>query len=143
MFYPVGAVVVFDDEVIGVGFKTKDQDPRLDHSEICALRQAFKRGHKWADKMTIFTTLEPCAQCFFTALNCRVGKIVYAMEDPYGGMTSCPHIALPVRHQNDVPIVTSGPLREESRELLRQFFATTKHEFWQKRENPLVKACFL
>lgn len=143
MILPVGAVLVIGNEVIARGRKTKRDDPRLDHAEICALRSRG-RERKWATEITLYTTLEPCIMCFGTALNCRVGKIVFAMEDRFGGITNFPPIILPVRHQNEpVPIITSGLMREESRKLLRQYFDKTDEKFWQNRENPLVQDCFL
>jgi tRNA(adenine34) deaminase len=40
---PVGSVVVLNDEVWGKGRRKKDGNTRLDHGEMCALREALDK----------------------------------------------------------------------------------------------------
>ena len=137
--YPVGAIVVFQGEVIGQGRKMST-DFHMGHAEMQALSNAlYGKRYRREDELTIYTTLEPCVMCFGTILNCPVTKVVYAMEDVYGGATNIPASSLPVRHLTKKPEIVSGVLREESRTLLKNFLNVTQDPFWLNPDNPLVQ----
>lgn len=139
---PIGAVLVCEGEIISKSHKTRFDNPRLDHAEIKTLRQCLNRSSKkWAREMTIYTTLEPCIMCFGTLLNCRIGGIVFAVQDTYGGISYIPKDMVPPRHRDELPEITGGILREEARKLFKQFFLATNQKFWQDKKNPLVKVC--
>ena len=62
---PVGAVVVFEDEVIGKGWNQPitNNDPSA-HAEIIALRDAANSlGNYRLLNSTLYVTLEPCVMC--------------------------------------------------------------------------------
>ena len=139
---PVGAVVILNDEVVGMGGRISKASRKLDHAETIAVKQAFAAHRKETEQMTLYTTLEPCLMCMGTALNVRIHKIVYAFPDDYGGATNIPVDKLPVRHQDNKFEVIRDVCRGESQKLLREFFETTDQKFWQNRDNPLVKAAF-
>lgn len=139
---PVGAVVAKAGEILGIGRRSANGNTRLDHGEMMALREAFDRDHRAADEMTIYTTLEPCAMCFGAILNGRVRRVVYALEDPYGGATKFRLEHMPPRHREKFPEIVGGVLREEARDLFRTFFQTTGKDFWRDHtDNPLVQLC--
>lgn len=56
----------------------------LAHAEINALLKVQERP---ADSLTVYTTLEPCIQCFGALVMGRYGRIRFAALDPYGGAT--------------------------------------------------------
>lgn len=137
--YPVGAVVVSKGEVIGAGRKLMG-DFHMGHAEMNALHEATSdRRLTRADELVVYTTLEPCVMCYGTILNCPVAKVVYAMEDVYGGATKMEAEFMP-RHHGKSPEIVSGVLREESRALLRRFLETTDDPFWINPDNRLVQA---
>lgn len=139
--FPVGAIVVKGDEIIGRGRKNK-HDFHLGHAEVMALRNVLEgKRYKREDELVIYTTVEPCAMCYGTILNVPIRKIVYAFEDPFGGGAHTPEHVLPVRHRGTkYPQVVSGVLREESKKLLKQFISTTQDPFWNSHpDNPLIK----
>lgn len=133
---PSGAIIVLNDEIIGRGHRLS----KLDHAEIIALREAIGKN-KSARDMTIYTTLEPCIMCFGTILHLGIGRVVYALEDPYGGATDLPISALAPRYYAKYPQITKGVLRKEARNLFKDFFQNTDDPFWQNAENPLAKLC--
>jgi tRNA(adenine34) deaminase len=138
--FPVGAIVVHNGTIIGRGRKI-GSDYHLGHAEINALRDALggKRYHR-TDKLSLYTTVEPCMMCFGTILTCPIDKVVYAFEDPYGGGAHVEEAALPVRHHgHKFPKIMGGILRQESKRLLKQFLTTTDQTFWKHYENPLIK----
>jgi tRNA(adenine34) deaminase len=141
---PVGAIVVYNNEIIGSGRRAPHQDTRLDHAEMVALREASAHfGMNLPRGVTVYTTLEPCMKCAGAMLNAKVERVVYALEDPYGGACNFFNqvsAQLPVRHRDDVMTSSGGVLREEVRNLFAQFFSTTTNEFWTSHpENPLYK----
>ena len=64
---PIGAVVVFEDKIVGRGHNfTYKGKSALNHAEIYALRQAGEKiGDFRLEECTIYTTLEPCIMCAF------------------------------------------------------------------------------
>lgn len=137
---PVGAVVVSKGEILGKGRKL-NTDFHLGHAEVNALRAALNGRQFTRDsELTIYTTLEPCIMCFGTILNCPVTKVVYAMEDVYGGATKISAAALPIRHHSKEVKIVPGVLREEARALFATFLSTTTESFWINPENPFIKS---
>jgi tRNA(adenine34) deaminase len=140
---PVGAVVVFDGEVIAIGRKNGRSHAHLDHAErnACELvLMSMEREN--ATGATVYTTLEPCAMCLWLMLHIRVSRIVYSLEDPYGGgICTLNSDSLPVRNKLYLPKITSGVLRDRSLPLFKDFFENTNSTFWQNKKNPLVKLC--
>ena len=84
---PVGAIVVSDGQVIGVGHNQREawSDPTA-HAELLAIRQAAQQRHTWRlDGCTVYVTLEPCAMCAGAMVLARIGRCVYGTTDPKGG----------------------------------------------------------
>ena len=84
---PVGAVVVRDGEVIGVGRNAPigSNDPTA-HAEMVALRAAAQRlGNYRLDDCELFVTLEPCAMCSGAMLHARIKRVVFGARDPKTG----------------------------------------------------------
>tara|TARA_B100001121_G_scaffold308332_1_gene332089 strand:+ start:37612 stop:38055 length:444 start_codon:yes stop_codon:yes gene_type:complete len=81
--FPVGALVVLNDQVIGEGMNQKESlgDPTA-HAEVMAIRDACNRVGDWRLSGSILvTTLEPCPMCLGTILQSRVSEIVYLAKD--------------------------------------------------------------
>ncbi len=139
---PVGAVAVVGGVVCGRGHRSAAGNPRLDHAEMIALRAALDGAPDVGQQVTIYTTLEPCVMCFGTILHSRIGRVVFALEDPYGGASRLPETRLPERHRVHVPLVERGLLRKQSMELFVEFFRRTEVGIWSKRSNnSLVRLC--
>lgn len=141
---PVGAIIAVDGKIYGKGRRMVHGNTRLEHAEIRTLREALAldKERKLDGKMTIYTTLEPCMMCFGTILHSKIGRVVYALEDPYGGATHLKSEHLPLRHRTRLPEITGGVMRKEVKGLFRGYFKNTKNKFWiTHRENPLVKVC--
>lgn len=84
---PVGAVVVHQGRVVGVGRNApiSDHDPTA-HAEIVALRAAAQAlGNYRLDDCELFVTLEPCAMCSGAMLHARLRRVVFGAYDPKTG----------------------------------------------------------
>ena len=85
---PVGAVVVYDDRVIGEGGNRTEElrDPTA-HAEMLALRSAAAQLGSWRlTGATLYVTLEPCAMCAGAAVLARIDRLVFGADDPKAGM---------------------------------------------------------
>jgi tRNA(adenine34) deaminase len=120
---PIGAVVVGNSELVGVGFNQpiRSQDPTA-HAEIVALRGAARALHNYRlAGTTLYVTVEPCLMCVGAIVSARVATVVYGAAEPkFGAVTSIlkpQELALNHRFE-----VVSGVLEAECREILVDFF---------------------
>lgn len=125
---PVGAVVVRDGRVIGVGRNAPvaSNDPTA-HAEIAALREAAQAlGNYRLDGCEMYVTLEPCAMCSGAMLHARLRRVVYGAPDPKTGAAGSiiDLFAQPqLNHQTEV---RGGVLAEACAALLGEFFAARR-----------------
>jgi tRNA(adenine34) deaminase len=121
---PVGAVLVRDDAIVGAGFNRVicDHDPTA-HAEIVALRMAGLQASNYRlPGTTLYVTLEPCSMCAGALVNARVGRVVYAADDPRTGAYRSVFNILDNPQLNHRCEVTPGVMAEVAGERLRKFF---------------------
>jgi tRNA(adenine34) deaminase len=121
---PVGAIIMFNGEVIGRGQNRvlRDLDPTA-HAEIIAMRSAARRLHNY--RLTgceLYVTLEPCAMCAGAMIHARIQRLVYAAPDPKAGAAGSVLEVLNHPRLNHRMQLTAGVLQESCSDLLRQFF---------------------
>ena len=125
---PVGAVIVFDDRIVGRGGNRTilDCDPSA-HAEIVALRDAAKGiGNYRLLGTTLYVTIEPCAMCAGAMVQARIARLVYGADDPKGGAAgSCFSIFDHPKINHRVE-VSRGMLADEAAALLQSFFAARR-----------------
>ncbi len=125
---PVGAIVVKDGEIIGVGFNApiSEHDPTA-HAEILALRDAAKRlGNYRLPECELYVTLEPCAMCVGAMLHARIARLIYGAADPKTGACGSVIDLLAEPRLNHHASLTAGVMAEECGALLREFFAARR-----------------
>lgn len=121
---PVGAVVVKDGVVVGVGRNSPIHSCDASaHAEILALRAAASAlGNYRLDDCTLYVSLEPCAMCSGSILHSRIRRVVFAAADP---KTGCAGSVLNLfahpllNHQTQVE---GGLLAEQASQILQEFF---------------------
>ena len=123
---PVGAIVVYEGEVIGAGqnFVLRDLDPTA-HAEIVALRAAAQHLSNY--RLTgceLYTTLEPCSMCAGAIIHARIARLVYAAADPKAGAAGSVLSVVNHPQLNHQMLVTSGP-RRRMRRAAPQFLPRT------------------
>jgi tRNA(adenine34) deaminase len=122
---PVGALVVFEDRVIGRGRNApvERNDPTA-HAEILALREAAAAiGNYRLEGATLYVTIEPCVMCAGAAVTARVARLVFGARDlRFGGVRSKFRLA-DSDLLNHRLAVEEGVLGAECAELIRGFFA--------------------
>ena len=121
---PVGAVVVLEENIIGRGYNqsiTKN-DPTA-HAEIMALRDAAMNLKNYRLKDTlVYTTLEPCLMCAGALVHARIKKLIYSASDPKSGVIESNGNLIQSAFLNHKISYEGGILKEESSEILKNFF---------------------
>lgn len=85
---PVGALVLYNDTIIGTGFNTVNRDSNISsHAEINALNEAInKYGHQFhqldRDKLVLYSTFEPCEMCKGAILNQNIKHVYFEQNKP-------------------------------------------------------------
>ena len=121
---PVGAVVVLDGRVIGLGHNRviAASDPTA-HAEIVALRNAAQEtGNYRLAGAELYTTVEPCPMCCGAALNARIARVVYGAADPKAGAARTLYRLLEDARLNHQVTVVAGVRSAECGALLSGFF---------------------
>lgn len=84
----VGAVLVYNDEIISEGYHERFGEA---HAEVNCIREALQNGH--ANKLqqsTLYVSLEPCAHfgktppCTDLIIHHQIPKVVIGCRDPFG-----------------------------------------------------------
>ena len=125
---PIGAVIVYEGEVIGAGHNEREvrADPTA-HAEMVALREAARALGSWRLLDTVmYVTLEPCAMCSGAIVLARVPRLVFGTFDPKAGAAGSVLDVLDEPRLNHRPQVQSGLLGEDCADLLRAFFASRR-----------------
>ena len=121
---PVGAVVVYNDKIIGRGHNQSitSKNPCA-HAEIIALEKAARKLKSYRLNDTkIYVTVEPCAMCAGALVWARVSHIYYGAKDPKAG--ACGSILNVVNHKklNHRIKITAGVLENDCRSIIQEFF---------------------
>lgn len=126
---PIGAVVVRNDEIVGVGYNKRDSEKNaILHAEMMAIYNACKRLGGWRLwECDIYVTLEPCPMCAGAIINSRLRNVYYGAKNPKAG--ACGSIVnlfdYPFNHK---PNVTYGLLEKECSEIMTEFFLKIREQ---------------
>jgi tRNA(adenine34) deaminase len=125
---PIGAVVVFDGNIISRG---RNQIERTScatrHAEMIALERASKKLKNWRLKgCTLYVTVEPCPMCASAATLARVDRIVYGAADELFGACGTVFSIPQGGRLKHTPRVEGGIAAEECRHLMQAFFKSLR-----------------
>ena len=127
---PVGAVVVHQGRVVGVGRNAPiaAHDPTA-HAEMVALRAAAQAlGNYRLDDCELFVTLEPCAMCSGAMLHARLRRVVFGARDPKTGAAGSVVNLFGQAQLNHQTQVQAGVRAEECGGLLSEFFQARRQQ---------------
>lgn len=125
---PVGALVVYNDQVVGEGWNQPIGlcDPSA-HAEIMALRQAATRlGNYRLLETTLYVTLEPCAMCLGAMLQARIKNLVFGAWDLKAGAVRSVFQILEAPQLNHKITWQGGILADQCATLLKDFFRSKR-----------------
>lgn len=121
---PVGAIVVYKDQIIGKGYNQVEMlnDPTA-HAEMLAISAACETiSEKYLTECILYVTLEPCAMCAGAAVWSKLGQIVFGAQDARsGGCGSVFNIASNKKLNHRIDLI-QGVMESESEFLLKEFF---------------------
>ncbi|MBL7995892.1 nucleoside deaminase [bacterium] len=127
---PVGAVVVFENRIIGRGHNQIEmlQDPTA-HAEMIAITSAAATiGSKWLNGATLYVTLEPCVMCAGSIVLARMDAVVFgAYDTKTGACTSLYNIVQDERLNHRAELI-GGVMEDKCSSILRDFFAQLRKQ---------------
>ena len=121
---PVGAIVVYDGQIVGKGFNQVERlnDPTA-HAEMIAISAAAETlSSKYLHDCTLYVTLEPCSMCAGASVWSKLGTLVFGASDAKaGGCGSIFNIASNDKLNHQVKVI-QGIMEAECEALLKDFF---------------------
>lgn len=127
---PVGAVLVYQDEIIGEGYNTREHTHSvLGHAEIHAIQEASRKLKTWKlDGSTLYVTHEPCPMCAGTILQSRIRRVVYGAANPKAGaVDSCCKLFEVEGFHHRVEVI-QGVHKEACEQIIQEFFKKMRKE---------------
>lgn len=127
---PVGAVLTFEDRLIGEGHNKpiSSSDPTA-HAEIVALRQGASQMKNYRlPNTTLYVTLEPCVMCFGAIIHARVQRVVFGAYDPKAGAVHSVFQLGTAKSFNHQVACAGGLLQEPCQQILSDFFQKRREQ---------------
>jgi tRNA(adenine34) deaminase len=120
---PVGAVVVYENKIIGKGHNLTEQLQDVTaHAEMQAITAAANHiGAKYLTDCKLYVTLEPCTMCAGAIFWSQPAELIYGASDSKRGFQN---LGKTVIHPKTT--IKNGILHQECSELLKDFFKTLR-----------------
>jgi tRNA(adenine34) deaminase len=127
---PVGAVVVYQNQVIGRGHnQIESLNDATAHAEILAITAASNALNSWRlSGSTLYVTAEPCVMCAGAISLARLDRVVFGAFDPKKGAVGSLYNVLKDERLNHQAEVVSGVLEKECSNILTLFFEEIRKE---------------
>lgn len=117
----VGAVLVYEDRIIGEGYHQKFGEA---HAEVNCINSVKEQNKKWIEKSTLYVSLEPCAHtgktppCTSLIIEHRIPKVVIGCQDIFKEVAG-----KGIQQLIDAGVeVVVGVLEKECNEINKRFF---------------------
>ena|SRR3990167_3178025 len=125
---PIGSVIVdASGAIVARGYNQSEQRHcQVFHAEMVALMEAGTHRKDWRlEGCWVYVTLEPCSMCVSAIALSRAKGVVFATSSPLFGfhLDNKNQFSL---YNSDAFLVKEGVRKEESQELLKQFFDTKR-----------------
>ncbi len=135
---PIGAVVVRNGEIVGIGYNKRDTEKNaLLHAETIAIYNACKKLGGWRLwECDLYVTVEPCPMCSGAVINSRIRNLYFGAKNPKAG--ACGSVINLFDYSfNHKPNITSGLLEEECSKIMSEFFLKVREK--RKAEKEIKK----
>ncbi|MGB2697506.1 MAG: tRNA adenosine(34) deaminase TadA [Candidatus Zixiibacteriota bacterium] len=134
---PVGAVVVYQNKIIGRGHnQVETLKDATAHAEILAIGAASNFLGSWRlSDASIYVTVEPCIMCAGAIILSRLDKLIFGAFDPKAGACgSLYNLPQDIRLNHQVEI-TSRVLEEQCKGVIQTFFEQLRKSEGIKEED--------
>ncbi len=121
---PVGAVVVFENQIIARGHNQVEllKDATA-HAEMLVIGSAANALENWRLLgTTLYCTIEPCTMCAGAMLLSRIKRLVFGARDLRHGACGSWIDLFETKHPTHFIEITSGILEGECANLMTEFF---------------------
>ena len=127
---PVGAIVVYNEEIIGRGFNQVIAKKSISsHAEINAINEASQFIKNYRLKgCDIYVTLEPCHMCAKAIVDARIDSLYFGANEPKTGAIESIDQFLNRIDLNHKVVFSGGHMQDESSNLLRKFFQSKRRK---------------
>jgi tRNA(adenine34) deaminase len=121
---PIGAVIVLDGRIIGIGKNTnREENNPTRHAEINAIEQAAKTiENERLSNTEIYVTKEPCAMCAGAIIHSRIKRVIISIKDTKYGACGTVFDILGNSNFNHVPEILFGVMENEGTDIIKNFF---------------------
>lgn len=121
---PIGAVVVYDNQIIGFGYNKRQNSKRVHaHAEIEAMNMASNHLNSWnLENCTLYVNIEPCPMCAGAMIQSHVSEVVYGAGEPNSGSLGSVTSMHEVEGFNHKIKVIKGVMQDEASDLMKTFF---------------------
>lgn len=120
---PVGAVVVYNGEIIGKGYNKKEfaHDSTM-HAEIIAIKEACKSINDWRlNECTMYVTMEPCPMCIGAIKEARIKDVICGIKnDKFNKLNEIMEKELEVN-------IEIGVCEDEIKNIVKKFFISIRN----------------
>ncbi|OGB66098.1 MAG: tRNA-specific adenosine deaminase [Caldithrix sp. RBG_13_44_9] len=121
---PVGAVIVFNNSIIGRGHNLIEtlQEPTA-HAEMIAITAAadYLESRRLLDTI-LYVTLEPCPMCAGAIVLARIPVLVYGANDPKSGFCGTLYNTVQDQRLNHRVEIVKGILENKCSLIISDFF---------------------
>lgn len=137
---PIGAVIVYNNEVIATGYNQREQSQLASsHAEFIAIERANQKIGSWRlEDCTLYVTLEPCPMCAGAIVQSRIPRVVYGAKDPKAGCAGTLMNLLEDDRFNHQSEVVHGIMEETCSMMLTNFFKSLRQR--KKSEKSIDKS---
>lgn len=138
---PIGAVVVYQGEIIGRGHNLREVSQNATtHAEMLAIQEANKHLGSWRlAEADLYVTLEPCPMCSGAMIQSRIKHVYFGAYDLKGGTAGTLMNLLNDSRFNHQVEVTGGLLHDECQGILRDFFVELRKKRKKNSRKPKVE----
>ncbi len=135
---PIGAVIVHEGRIIARAYNQVEMlNDATAHAEMLAITQAEQAMDNWRlTDCTLYVTKEPCPMCAGAVVHARLKRVVFGVGDPKAGAAGGAMNLLQFPTLNHQCEITHSVRDEESRHLLKSFFAEQREANKEKRSLP-------
>ncbi len=121
---PIGAIVVYNNEVVGIGYNQREQTNKISsHAEINALEAASQVLGTWKlEGCELYVTVEPCLMCYGAILQSRIKKLYIGSQQQKFKKTTYRHFI----EESTIEVETIELL--ECKTIMQNFFQNMRNK---------------
>lgn len=120
---PIGAIVVYEDQIIGKGFNRRQHHHHpFGHAEVEAINEAAQFLGSWnLTDCTLYVTVEPCPMCAGALIQSQCTRVVYGASEPNSGSLGSIVDLSKLGYNHSIEVI-SGVMERECKLLMQEFF---------------------